>query len=251
MKRQIEVEISLEGLRVQKNPSFCEGDTNTHFLNINFLEDLELTGYTLQIFYLLPYPSIVPLVDTFKNLKSKMLIPITNEALLRNGKVKVEFELSKGEEVVTINETFDFKVKRTINGTCVTAIPSGELKLTIAQQIEKIKSLLADTDTKIAEYNDNVTEKTQTFNDNSTEKLKAYNDNDVSKTNTYNQNAKEKLNTYNENDKLKKEAYDNNAKEKLEDYNNNDISKTTAFNENAKNKTTEFDAHIKQTTDST
>ena len=249
MEREIQVEISLNGLRVKNNPLFCEGDTNTHFLNINFLEDLELTGYTLQVFYLPPYPSVVPLIDMFENLKSKMLIPIPNRVLLRNGKVKVEFGLSKGEEVITINKTFEFEVKKTLNSTSLTAYPEGELKLTIAQQIEKIKSLLADTETKIEEYNNNATEKTQTFNDNAAEKLKAYNDNDVLKTNAYNQNANKKISTYNENDKMKKEAYDSNATEKLGAYNNNDASKTNAFNENAERKTSEFDTHVKNTTD--
>ena len=247
MEREIQVEISLNGLRVKNNPLFCEGDTNTHFLNINFLEDLELTGYTLQIFYLPPYPSVVPLIDMFENLKSKMLIPIPNKVLLRNGKVKVEFGLSKGEEVITINKTFEFEVKKTLNSTSLTAYPEGELKLTIAQQIEKIKGLLADTDTKITEYNNNANEKTQTFNDNAVEKLKVYNDNDVLKTNAYNQNANEKISTYNENDKLKKAAYDKNATEKLKAYNDNDVSKNNKFNENAKNKTTEFDTHVTKT----
>ena len=229
MEREIQVEISLNGLRVKNNPLFCEGDTNTHFLNINFLEDLELTGYTLQVFYLPPYPSVVPLIDMFENLKSKMLIPIPNRVLLRNGKVKVEFGLSKGEEVITINKTFEFEVKKTLNSTSLTAYPEGELKLTIAQQIEKIKGLLADTDTKIEEYNNNATEKTQTFNDNAAEKLKAYNDNDVSKAAAYNQNANEKLETYN----------------------NNSNSKTSDFNENAERKTAEFDTHVKDTVDKT
>ena len=271
MERKIEVEVSLNGLDVEKSPIFCQGDKNTHFINIKFMEDMELEGYTLQVFYLPPYPSVTPLVDLFTNITSNFTIPIPNRVLLRNGKVKVEFGLSKGEEVITINKTFDFEVIKTINGTSLTAYPEGELKETIAQQIEKIKLLLSQSQEKIDEYNQNVTEKTQTFNNNFEEKLKIYNDNDTSKTNIYNQNAKEKLNTYNENDKLKKEAYDNNATEKLKAYNDNDVSKTTAynqnaeqklntyndndssktsaFNENAKNKTTKFDTHVKNTTD--
>ena len=252
MQRTLDVEVSLNGLQVQNKPLFCEGDKNTHFLKINFMNDLDLAGYSLEVKYLPPYPAVIPLVDTFRQITSNpFIVPISNELLDRNGIVKVEFSLSKGSELITINKTFDFEVKKTLNGTCLTAYPTGELKLTIAQQIEKIKALLADTDTKIAEYNDNVTEKTQTFNDNSTKKLKAYNDNDVSKTNTYNQNAEEKLSTYNENDKLKKEEYDNNATEKLGAYNSNDTSKTTAFNENAKKKTTEFDNHVSDTTNRT
>ena len=42
MEREIEVEVSLEGLRVQENPMFCQGDKNTHFINIKFMEDVVL-----------------------------------------------------------------------------------------------------------------------------------------------------------------------------------------------------------------
>ena len=258
MEREIQVEISLNGLRVKNNPLFCEGDTNTHFLNINFLEDLELTGYTLQVFYLPPYPSVVPLIDMFENLKSKMLIPIPNRVLLRNGKIKVEFGLSKDEEVITINKTFEFEVKKTLNSTSLTAYPEGELKKTIAQQIEEIKLLLSQSQEKIDEYNKNVEEKTTAFNNNSAKKLEVYNENDTSKTNTYNQNAEEKLSTYNENDKMKKEAYDSNATEKLKAYNDNDILKTNAYNKNANekletyndnsdSKTAEFNEYVEKT----
>ncbi len=243
MERKIEVEVSLEGLRIQENPMFCQGDRNTHFINIKFMEDVvldgyalqvfylppfpsitpfvdlftnvtkdftfpipnralerngkvKLDGYALQVFYLPPFPSITPFVDLFTNVTKDFTFPIPNRALERNGKVKVEFSLSKDNKLVTVNKTFDFEVIRTINNTSLTAYPEGTLKETIAQQIEKIKGLLADTDNKIAEYN-------------------------------------------------------NNATEKLGAYNNNDTSKTNTFNENAKNKTTEFDAHVKQTADNT
>ena len=229
MERKIEVEVSLEGLRVQENPMFCQGDKNTHFINIKFMEDVVLAGYTLQVFYLPPFPSVTPFVDLFTNVTKDFTFPIPNRALERNGKVKVEFSLSKDNKLVTVNKTFDFEVIRTTNSTSLTAYPEGTLKETIAQQIEKIKGLLADTDNKIAEYNSNASEKTTAFNNNSAEKLKTYNDNDVSKTNIYNQNATEKLRAYN----------------------NNDTSKTNTFNENAKNKTIEFDTHVKQTADNT
>ena len=49
MQRTIDIEVSLNGLQVQNNPLFCEGDKNTHFLKINFMNDLDLAGYTLQI----------------------------------------------------------------------------------------------------------------------------------------------------------------------------------------------------------
>ena len=218
MERKIEVEVSLEGLRIQENPMFCQGDRNTHFINIKFMEDVELDGYTLQVFYLPPFPSITPFVDLFTNVTKDFTFPIPNKALERNGKVKVEFSLSKDNKLVTVNKTFDFEVTKTINGTSLTAYPEGELKFTIAQQIEKIKLLLAQSQEKIDEYNQNVVEKTTAFNNNSAERL---------------------------------EAYNQNANEKLGAYNNNDTSKTTAFNENAERKTEEFDTHVKDTVDKT
>ena len=249
MERKIEVEVSLNGLDVEKSPIFCQGDKNTHFINIKFMEDMELEGYTLQVFYLPPYPSVTPLVDLFTNITPNFTIPIPNRVLLRNGKVKVEFGLSKGEKVITINKTFDFEVIRTINGTSLTAYPEGELKETIAQQIEKIKLLLSKSQEKIDEYNQNVTEKTQTFNNNFEEKLNIYNENDKLKKEAYDNNATEKLKAYNDNDVSKTTAYNQNAEQKLNTYNDNDTSKTSAFNENAKNKTAEFDTHVKNTTD--
>lgn len=228
MERTINVEVALNGLQVQEKPIFCQGDKNTHFLSVKFMEDVDLTGYTLQVYYLPPYPCVTPYVDLYSEITSNPFkVPIPNKILERNGQVKVEFSLSKESELITVNKTFNFEVIRTMNGTGVTAYPEGELKLTIAQQIERIKTLLADTDTKIEEYNNNATEKTQSFNDNAAEKLKAYNDNDVSKTTAYNQNANEKLETYNDNSN----------------------SKTSDFNENAERKTAEFDTHVKNTTD--
>ena len=228
MERKIEVEVSLEGVRIQENPMFCQGDRNTHFINIKFMEDVELDGYTLQVFYLPPFPSITPFVDLFTNVTKDFTFPIPNRALERNGKVKVEFSLSKDNKLITVNKTFDFEVIRTINNTSLTAYPEGTLKETIAQQIEKIKGLLADTDTKIAEYNNNATEKTQTFNDNSTEKLK-----------TYNNNSDEKLKTYNDNDTLKTKNYNDNASSKTTEFNNNADKKLEDFNTKADEKATE------------
>lgn len=228
-KRIVKVDLNIDGLRVVRISDATQHDKSTHFIGISFMDNVELAGYTLQVYYLPPFPATIPFVDTFENLQSSMEIPIPDRVLQRNGEVTVEFVLSKDKELLTINQNFSFEVIKTINGTSLTAYPEGHLKETIAQQIEKIKALLAETDNKITEYNNNANEKTIAFNNNFTEKLKAYNENDVSKTNTYNQNATEKLGSYN----------------------NNDASKTNAFNENAKNKTTEFDTHVKNTTDRT
>lgn len=226
-KRIVKVDLNIDGLRVVRISDATQHDKSTHFIGISFMDNVELAGYTLQVYYLPPFPATIPFVDTFENLQSSMEIPIPDRVLERNGEVTVEFVLSKDKELLTINQNFSFEVIKTINGTSLTAYPEGTLKETIAQQIEKIKGLLADTDTKIEEYNNNATEKTQSFNDNAAEKLKAYNDNDVSKTTAYNKNANEKLETYNDNSN----------------------SKTSDFNENAERKTAEFDTHVKNTTD--
>ena len=128
MQRTIDIEVSLNGLQVQNNPLFCEGDKNTHFLKINFMNDLDLAGYTLQIYYLPPYPCVIPFVDLFSEVTNNpFIVPIPNKILERNGEVKVEFSLSKENNLITINKTFNFEVVRTINGTSLTAYPEGTL----------------------------------------------------------------------------------------------------------------------------
>ena len=238
MKRQIEVEVSLDGLQVQKNPTFCQGDKNTHYLNINFMEDIDLTEYTLQIYYLPPYPSITPFVDLFKELKSQMIVPIPNRALERNGKVMVEFSLSNEPNLVTVNKKFSFEVIRTINGTSLTAYPEGELKKTIAQQIEEMKQLIANSQNKIDEYNNNTVEKTNKFDENA-----------QTKTNEFNSNSEEKLKNYNDNAKTETTKFNNNAKSETTKFNENSETKTTDFNNNAKTKTSDFDLNAKKKTE--
>lgn len=281
MERTIEVEVSLNGLEVQERPIFCQGDKNTHFLSVRFMEDVDLTGYTLQVYYLPPYPSVTPYVDLYSEITSSPFkVPIPNKILERNGQVKVEFSLSKESELITVNKTFNFEVIRTMNGTGVTAYPEGTLKETIAQQIEKIKALLAQTDEKINEYNNNATEKTNKFdenartktnefNSNSNKKLEIYNDNAKSETTKFNKNAESETAKFNENSdtktadfdlnaQKKTTDFDNNYSEKLKsfdsnsdtkttDFNNNALKKTQNFNENAKSETTKFDKHVSST----
>ena len=229
MQRTIDIEVSLNGLQVQNKPLFCQGDTDTHFLNINFMNDLELTGYALQVYYLPPYPCVVPYVDLFSEVTSNPFkIPIPDKILERNGEVKVEFVLSKEPELITINKTFNFEVVRTLNGTSVTAIPEGELKETISQQIEKVKQLIANSQSKIDEYNNNTVEKTNKFDKNA-----------QTKTNEFNSNSEEKLKTYNDNDTLKTKNYNDNVSSKTTEFNNNADKKLEDFNTKADEKAKE------------
>ena len=240
MQRTINIEVSLNGLQVQNNPLFCEGDKNTHFLKINFMNDLDLAGYTLQIYYLPPYPCVIPFVDLFSEVtKNPFVVPIPNKVLERNGEVKVEFVLSKEPELITINKTFNFEVVRTLNGTSVTAIPEGTLKETIAQQIEKVKKLLAESQNKIDEYNNNAVEKTNKFDENAQTKTNEFNSNFEEKLKAYNDNSDEKLKTYNDNDTLKTKNYNDNASSKTTEFNNNADKKLEDFNTKADEKATE------------
>ena len=236
MERTINVEVALNGLQVQEKPIFCQGDKNTHFLSVKFMEDVDLTGYTLQVYYLPPYPCVTPYVDLYSEvIANPFKVPIPNKILERNGQVKVEFSLSKESELITVNKTFNFEVIRTMNGTGVTAYPEGTLKETIAQQIEKIKGLLADTDTKIEEYNNNATSKTEQYNNNSTEKF-----------NSFNQNYDEKLKSFNQNHTQKTSAFNDNADSKLKTYNDNDVLKTQNYNNNAEEKKSAFNNNVTQ-----
>ena len=234
-KRIVKVDLNIDGLRVVRISDATQHDKSTHFIGISFMDNVELAGYALQVYYLPPFPATIPFVDTFENLQSSMEIPIPDRVLERNGEVTVEFVLSKDKELLTINQNFSFEVIKTINGTSLTAYPEGTLKETIAQQIEKIKSLLAQTDEKINEYNNNATSKTEQYNNNSTEKF-----------NSFNQNYDEKLKSFNQNDTQKTSAFNDNADSKLKTYNDNDVLKTQNYNNNAEEKKTAFNNNATQ-----
>ena len=232
-KRIMNVEISINGIKTIRLEDATQGDKNTHFFDLVFTNDIELEGYELQVYYLPPFPATVPLVDTFSDPQKSMQIVIPPNALKRNGEVTVEFALSKNNELITINRNLTFEVVKTTNGTSVTAYPEGHLKETIAQQIERIKTLLADTDNKINEYNQNATEKIEQYNNNSTEKLKNFNNNHELKLKSYNDNSTKKLDEFNSNVKIKTEAYDDNHNKKL-----------AAYNENVENQVSSFDIYV-------
>lgn len=261
MKRTIKVDVSLNGIDVDCSPLFCQGDRNTHYIQIHFLEEIDLAGYTLQVYYLPPYPSTIPYVDSFPNPTLDMTIPIPNKLLNRNGVVTVELSLSKKDNLITVNEPIFFEVIKTINSTSINAYPEGNLNETIAQQIEKIKELLSQSQDKINEYNDNAEQKTLIFNENAAQKTvnfdnnasnktDDYNSNATNKKNEYDNNAKTKLDAYNENDKQKTDAYNENDRVKTETYNANNLAKTTAFNDNVTKKISDFDNNaLSKTTD--
>ena len=237
-KRILSVDVNINGLRVVKYQDATQYDKNTHFIGISFMDNVDLVGYALQVYYLPPSPSTTPYVDLFENLTQNMEIPIPDRVLQRNGEVTVEFVLSKNDELITVNQNFSFEVIKTINGTSLTAYPEGVLKETISQQIEKMKQLIANSQNKIDEYNNNTVEKTNKFDENA-----------QTKTNEFNSNSEEKLKNYNDNAKTETTKFNNNAKTETTKFNENSETKTTDFNNNAKTKTSDFDLYAKKKTE--
>ena len=237
-KRILSVDVNINGLRVVKYQDATQYDKNTHFIGISFMDNVDLVGYALQVYYLPPSPSTTPYVDLFENLTQNMEIPIPDRVLQRNGEVTVEFVLSKNDELITVNQNFSFEVIKTINGTSLTAYPEGVLKETISQQIEKMKQLIANSQNKIDEYNNNTVEKTNKFDENA-----------QTKTNEFNSNSEEKLKNYNDNAKTETTKFNNNAKSETTKFNENSETKTTDFNNNAKTKTSDFDLNAKKKTE--
>lgn len=148
-KRISSIEISLNKIKVIRLEDATQGDKNTHFFDLTFADDVELTGYELQVYYLPPFPATVPLVDTFKDLQKSMQIVIPPNALERNGEVRAEFALSKDDELITINRSLRFEVRKTANGSSINAYVEGNFKETIADQIKKIELLFSKSKDEI------------------------------------------------------------------------------------------------------
>lgn len=198
-KRVAKIELSINAVRINEVEKATQGDTNTHFLHLTFMNGVELEGYNLQVTYMPPYPETVPYVDVYTELTQELDILIPNALLRRSGKVKVDFALSKEEEILTVNKSFTFEVIRTINGSSITAFPEGDLKLTLAQQIEKVTQLLEEAEEKVNDYNDNVIEKTNKFNENARTKTEEFNTNAQTQTTKFNENSNTKTTEFNQN----------------------------------------------------
>lgn len=198
-KRVAKIELSINAVRINEVEKATQGDTNTHFLHLTFMNGVELEGYNLQVTYMPPYPETVPYVDVYTELTQELDILIPNALLRRSGKVKVDFALSKEEEILTVNKSFTFEVIRTINGSSITAFPEGDLKLTLAQQIEKVTQLLEEAEEKVNDYNDNVIEKTNKFNENARTKTEEFNTNVQTQTTKFNENSNTKTTEFNQN----------------------------------------------------
>ena len=56
-KRILSVDVNINGLRVVKYQDATQYDKNTHFIGISFMDNVDLVGYALQVYYLPPSPS--------------------------------------------------------------------------------------------------------------------------------------------------------------------------------------------------
>lgn len=198
-KRVAEIELNINAVRVNQVEKATQGDTNTHFLHLTFANGVELEGYNLQVTYMPPYPETVPYVDVYTDLKQELDILIPNVLLRRTGKIRVDFALSKEEEILTVNKSFTFEVIKTINGSSITAFPEGNLKLTLAQQIEQIAQLTEQAQEILDEYNKNSEEKTTAFNENARIKTEEFNTNAQTQTTKFNENSNTKTTEFNQN----------------------------------------------------
>lgn len=219
-KRVVEIELNINAVRVNLVENATQGDTNTHFLHLTFDSEVELEGYNLQVTYMPPYPETVPYVDVYTDLKQELEILIPNILLRRTGEIRVNFALSKGEEILTVNKSFIFEVIKTINGSSITAFPEGNLKLTLAQQIEKVTQLLEEAEEKVNDYNDSVIEKTNEFNENARTKTEEFDTNTQTQTTEFNENSNTQTTEFNENVTTKTNEFNTlveNSKSEIED----------------------------------
>lgn len=162
-KRIIKIAASLNKIATSDNENLPQGDKNTHFIDIKFLDDIVLAGYQLLIMYKLPIPNEIVMVDTYLNLTTSMNILIPNDVLKHPGEVIVEFALKKDKELITINKNLILNVFPTLNGTYINFELGDTSKQTIAEQLEKLTNLLAQAQTEIDRYDENVTNKTTEF----------------------------------------------------------------------------------------
>ena len=163
-ERIVNIDIGINKLDIKEQQQGTAGDTNSHFINLKFVEEMELTDYELLVMYKMPYPDSTVLVDKYSNLQQEMNILIPNKALKRSGKVTVEFALKQDEKLITVNKNLKLDVISTINSTYLKAAAEGELLETITEQIAKIEELINTSDKKIEEYNQNTEDKIVEFN---------------------------------------------------------------------------------------
>lgn len=172
-QRVLDLQMGINNIIINQKFDVTQGDKNTHFIKINFNEDIELIDWNLLVYFKTMYPSEI-FVDTYGNLQQSMDILIPNKALQRNGKLRVEFALQKDNELITINKFVEINVLSTINGTFLNANLGENTQNNIAEQLQSIQGLINQTDEKIKEYNTNAQTQIENFNANAIEQGKEY-----------------------------------------------------------------------------
>lgn len=172
-KRVATINISLNNIEITKQEEMTQADTNTNYIELNFDSTIELNDWDLNVMFKTPYPAEV-LVDTYKNISNKKEILIPNLALKRNGNLIIELSLQQNDKLITINKHIELTIKRTINGTFLSANLGDYTQGNITDKLKAIQELLKQTDVKINEYNTNADLKTKNFNDNALETGKEY-----------------------------------------------------------------------------
>ena len=59
-KRIVKVDLNIDGLRVVRISDATQHDKSTHFIGISFMDNVELAGYTLQVYYYIAFPATIP-----------------------------------------------------------------------------------------------------------------------------------------------------------------------------------------------
>lgn len=171
--RIVTIDAGIDSIIIQENKPATQGDKHTHSILINFNKTVELKDWGLIVYFKTPIPTTI-LVDKYMQVETTMEIPIPDRALLRNGVLRVEFALQKGDELITFSQHLNIDIKKTINGSFLNAITGDNINNTISDQLKKITELIEQTEQKINEYNSNAQEKIDIFNTNATEKGKQY-----------------------------------------------------------------------------
>ena len=142
--RIAKLKLGINNLTVEELNRATQADKNTHFLEVSFDNTVTLDGYSLLVFFKLPYPNRDVVVEQIESVvKENQQVIIPNVCLKSSGKLNIEFALKKDEELITVNKSLAIEVIRTINGTYFSGIAGEELQKTIDEQIEEINNLLA------------------------------------------------------------------------------------------------------------
>lgn len=174
MKRYNYVNLSINGLCHPIKNNLAQGDSDTNFIRLNFANNITLDGYDLLVYFKFKDSEIPALVDSYTNLTNPMDIKIPNDILKLNGILEVEFSFRNkvDKSLLTVNESLQFKILKTINATYVEDFVLGDnVKETIDGSLDKIMDTINKVEDVIKEFDNNAVQKTQEFDAHVDERL--------------------------------------------------------------------------------